>query len=244
MRMVMIVLALILISCKKEIEPKPAVKTVDSVKVVVKDSTPKYDTSIVYTSNESERFVFKFKLDSTGESVSTIFIMNTADSSLFQEIIPDTNWMWYAKEHCHWVIKIEDMNFDGEKDFRICNGDDGTGVNSGWQCWLYDIQKTQFVKEQTLSSLCIHTIDSLKKEVTTFVRGGGGIYRQESYKFIDKEFQLVSKKSFEITGEGALLVHKRIINGKMKTILSTIVPADSGFEGFNPSDYPKKKRTN
>jgi len=228
------VLALILISCKKEIEPKPGVKTVDSVKVV-----KNFPLTTIGQVDSTDLFIFREvkQINSEKDSTQSIQILSKSNGKQIQVI--QSKILSYT---------VEDINFDGQLDLTVVTGFYTHGDISDF--WIYDSLKMLFIKDTVISGLPGVHVDKMNKLLTTYTECEfGGI--EDTYRYLNGKPILTSENSWSLKTDSTgkqesyiLLEHSKLINTELKTIESKKVSADSGFISFDPTDYPQKKRTN
>ncbi len=253
MRILMIVLALILISCKKEIAPKPAGEVVDSVKVETADTSWKDDTTFIDSTDE---FVFRVI------GYNTIEILNEKDGSHFQTLHPD---------FINADLTFSDANFDGYTDisYPLPNG---ASADHTVDFWVYNPSKKVFQFDTVLSSLINPIINTINSEIITSQQDwhqylysedlSDGLdsfqrvdtfhcqgHRQDSHKYINGKLTVTFSKvicNSPTCEDSLILTHLQLRNTHMDTVLSSRVFLKDGefIKGFNPSDYLQKKRTN
>lgn len=85
---------------------------------------------------------------------------------------------------------MEDIDFDGYKDFR-CLFDQGATGNQRYHYWVYDTLSGRFVENEALDDLVWPTLDTARKEIVTFAKCGWDCWTQSAYKMINGKPVLV-----------------------------------------------------
>lgn len=123
-------------------------------------------------------------------------------------------------------IIIEDMDFDGIKDFRII-AMLPAGPNIPYICFLWDKKSGKFIHAEFLDDITSPVFDSKKKTITSESRDNASTYRKEVYKYTGGKPLLIEEVITEYKelkdANGKLRTHeikttKKLIDGKMKVV--------------------------
>ena len=123
-------------------------------------------------------------------------------------------------------IIIEDMDFDGIKDFRII-AMLPPGPNIPYICFLWDKKSGKFIHAEFLDDITSPVFDSKKKTITSENRESADTYTKDVYKYSSGKLLLietVNTKYKQIKdSNGKLTTYeikttKKLIDGKMKVI--------------------------
>ena len=123
-------------------------------------------------------------------------------------------------------IIIEDMDFDGIKDFRII-AMLPPGPNIPYICFLWDKKSEKFIHAEFLDDITSPVFDSKKKTITSESRDNASTYRKEVYKYTGGKPLLIEEVVTEYKerkdANGKLRTYeikttKKLIDGKMKVI--------------------------
>ncbi len=123
-------------------------------------------------------------------------------------------------------IIIEDMDFDGIKDFRIV-AMIPAGPNIPYICFLWDKKSGMFVHAEFLDDMTSPEFDSKAKTIISNNRESANLYTREAYKYSNGMPLLIESVITEykkIKGSnGSLKLYeiktkKKLIDGKMKVV--------------------------
>ena len=123
-------------------------------------------------------------------------------------------------------IIIEDMDFDGIKDFRII-AMLPPGPNIPYICFLWDNKSGKFIHAEFLDDITSPVFDSKKKTITSESRDNASTYSKEVYKYTGGKPLLIEEVITEYKelkdANGKLRTHeikttKKLIDGKMKVV--------------------------
>ena len=123
-------------------------------------------------------------------------------------------------------IIIEDMDFDGIKDFRII-AMLPPGPNIPYICFLWDNKSGKFIHAEFLDDITSPVFDSKKKTITSESRDNASTYSKEVYKYTGGKPLLIEEVVTEYKelkdANGKLRTYeikttKKLIDGKMKVI--------------------------
>ncbi|MBI4117830.1 MAG: hypothetical protein HY453_01995 [Parcubacteria group bacterium] len=118
-------------------------------------------------------------------------------------------------------VKIEDINFDGFGDIRLLSWV-GSG-NRGYQYWIFDEKKKDFVLNTKLNGLSSPFADEKNKVVKTHHNLGmaGSIFIDEVYHWMDEgDFERISEidQNWDIEKQQFRVVRKEKVDGVLKVI--------------------------
>jgi hypothetical protein len=158
-------------------------------------------------------------------SVKSITIFPVNDTTKKQVIIPGKNesaWPWTDANKGEKFI-IEDMNFDGNNDFRFQNSTD----IYGYYCYVYKPSTGQFMPDSALSNLTGPQFDQTQKLIyenweTINNRG------TKTFKYINGKLTLIQEEQTTDTkaGDSTIITLKKLVNGKMEVVKKTEMPRD------------------
>jgi hypothetical protein len=148
-------------------------------------------------------------------------------------------------------FRVGDMNFDGEPDVRILQsfdeGDLGEAMNRREEVWVFDREKSKFVRDDVLSGGCDLKIDTEKKEVISLC-----LNREE--KTFERTVQVPDVKGWrmklreslerEVGGQGRrIFVRSQSVSGASQQTVQTDADADRLFQeaSRNLVDATQKK---
>ena len=123
-------------------------------------------------------------------------------------------------------IIIEDMDFDGIKDFRII-AMLPAGPNIPYICFLWDKKSEKFIHAEFLDDITSPVFDSKKKTITSENRESADTYTKDVYKYTGGKPLLIEEVVTEYKerkdANGKLRTYeikttKKLIDGKMKVI--------------------------
>ncbi|MBP2642669.1 MAG: hypothetical protein H6Q67_556 [Firmicutes bacterium] len=106
-------------------------------------------------------------------------------NEVFQKIIfPRTEIGEYPSTIDSGGFTIEDMNFDGYKDFRLQQWIT-TGANTPYRYWIWNQATSQFILNNELEPITSPRMDYENKEIVSYVRDGAARHIIITYKYID-----------------------------------------------------------
>ena len=124
---------------------------------------------------------------------------------------------------------VEDMNFDGFKDFRV-QAEMPAGPNIPYYCFLWDAKANKFVHSKALDFVTSPEFDQKAKLVRSFNRDSAASYIDEAYKFENGKLILMESKVTEFAESPDPLQQDKLIktetvkkrvDGKMKVVSQT-----------------------
>lgn len=92
------------------------------------------------------------------------------------------------------LIQLVDANFDGHPDLLAPGISGGAGPNYTRNVFLYDPQRQQFVRDQTLSELTQLHIDARRREIHSASRGSCCQHSADTYRYYHGKLQLVESR--------------------------------------------------
>ena len=128
------------------------------------------------------------------------------------------------------VINVDDFNFDGNDDFAIQTGNEGSYGSPSYSVFLYSPSTRTFRRSQPLSeliqdSLGFFQVDKRRKRLITFSKSGCCHHITSEYRVVNSHPQLVEEITEDETESGVIHVtHERIVNGKRR-VTEKDVPA-------------------
>lgn len=118
------------------------------------------------------------------------------------------------------VFIVEDMNFDGRKDFRLLRGAT-TNLQTSYDYWFYNAAANKFVADTALQYFQNPSFDAVSKTVHTWWRQGFSNFGHALYKWNKNKIVLIAEEE-EIhmdvrEPDAGEVVTKRNVNGKITT---------------------------
>lgn len=151
-----------------------------------KDKKTDEPTTDNITTTDNIRYGYSAEVTSTSLKVykDDVFVqeLNYPDSKM------DTFVLGFAQNH----IAFQDMNFDGNED--ICLTISASNGIFNYCCWVFDVEKGEFVYNETLSSFTSMSLDTVNKQVVVTEKNGD----TESfvvYEWINGELKKVTTKN-------------------------------------------------
>lgn len=89
----------------------------------------------------------------------------------------------FAKSH----VVFSDMNFDGYEDICLTMSTREVGFN--YCCWIFDLSKSEFVYNETLSSFTSITVDSTAKQIVSTEKNDSGETVYVVYEWVNGELK-------------------------------------------------------
>jgi len=132
------------------------------------------------------RFVLKIDSSQYGCSVSKIEAYRQKENGLLQTITPTENN--HPCEASKTAFIVEDMNFDGQVDFRLLEFLPAA-ANMPYLYWMYDPKTSQFKINTKLARITSPDFDKNTKVITSSwtdgcCRGGTDLYRYQSGRLV------------------------------------------------------------
>ncbi len=156
-------------------------------------------------------------------TVKSIIIYPINDTSKKQVIIPGKNesaWPWMESNKAEKFI-LEDMNFDGNNDFRFLHSAD----YFGYDCYVYKPATGQFVYDSALSNLVGPQFDQNQKLIYENWQGFTN-KGTETFQYVTGKLTLIEEEEMkDVVGKDSTIVTiKKLVNGKMETINKVEIP--------------------
>ena len=155
-------------------------------------------------------------------SINAIYVTRKANNELIQTIIPPENYL-FCDLPTDQVFIIEDINFDGFKDFRIVQFFPAS-PNIPYFYWLYDGKAQQFVRDTSLEEITSPDFNAADKVITSFWRASCCDHGLSTYKYINGKITLIEEVEIAQDLDNAQLqitTKKKLINGEMKLLERT-----------------------
>ncbi len=166
------------------------------------------------------------RLGFTVGTVKSITIYPINDTTKKQVIIPDKNesaWPWTDANKEEKFI-LEDMNFDGNNDFRFLSSSD----NFIYCCYVYQPSTGQFVKDTVLNKLVGAQFDQNQKLI---YENWQGLTNKgtETFKYIDGKLTLIEEEETrdDISKKTTTVTLKKLVDGKMKVVSQVVSPHEN-----------------
>ena len=122
-------------------------------------------------------------------------------------------------------LHIVDVNFDGYKDVIILNSFGGAHSNTWYDCWLWDVETSSFIKSESFAEICNPALDPEKKCIYSAGGGGATTWDGSIFSFIDGEF--VVTNNLHVSDYG--MVEKRLVNGAMEIVREEVFDHDDAI---------------
>ena len=145
-------------------------------------------------SPEYPPFIFRLYTKKTEKTtINRIRIFKKGvNEELVQEIIYPLPYFFEDASRNFGLI-IEDMNFDGYKDFRIRAISGGARNNPFSYCWIYDPVQHKYMLNEELEEIISPQVDHENKMITSRSNGSSGISIQSFYKYVDGHIALIKE---------------------------------------------------
>jgi len=150
-----------------------------------KDKTPQELTTDNTVTTDNIRYGYSAEVTSTSLKVykDDVFVQELS----YPENKMDVFVLGFAQNH----IAFQDMNFDGNED--ICLTISAENGIFNYCCWIYDVEKGEFVYNETLSSFTSMSLDTENKQVVVSEVNGGTV-TYVIYEWVDGELEKVTTK--------------------------------------------------
>lgn len=145
-------------------------------------------------SPEYPPFIFRLYTKKTeNTTINRIRIFKKgAKEELVQEIIYPLDY-FFEDASRNFGLVIEDMNFDGYKDFRIRAISGGARNNPFSYCWIYDPVQHKYLLNEELEEIISPQVDHENKMITSRSNGSSGISIQSFNKWVDGHIALIKE---------------------------------------------------
>jgi len=156
-------------------------------------------------------------------TVKSITIFLLKDTVHKQVIIPannETAWPWTNANKEEKFI-LEDINFDGNNDFRLLNSPDGYS----YYCYVFQPTTGQFVMDTTLSNLTNPQFDQNKRMVyENWQRGASK--GTTTYKYMDGKLTAFEEEesSDDAAKNVTTITLKKLVDGKLQVVSKVETP--------------------
>lgn len=127
------------------------------------------------------------------------------------------------------IFLINDINFDGLPDFMVRQFLPAA-PNIPYYWWYFNSSTQQFERDTALEEITSPEFDTEQKLIISSWRAGYGDYGSSKYKYIDGRITLIEEFEDVIDSEEypgkTVLTHKKLINGELKLVETTIEDAE------------------
>ncbi|MGN8088779.1 lysozyme inhibitor LprI family protein [Ralstonia sp. 22086] len=122
------------------------------------------------------------------------------------------------------VINVGDFNFDGQEDFGIQTGNEGSYGGPSYDVYLFNARAQRFVRNSEMTSLILSTlgffeVDAKNKRLRTFAKGGCCYHETTTYR-VDHDVPVaVGRYSEEVmnSGDKMKITEETLVNGKWRS---------------------------
>lgn len=122
------------------------------------------------------------------------------------------------------VINVGDFNFDGQEDFGIQTGNEGSYGGPSYDVYLFNARAQRFVRNSEMTSLILSTlgffeVDAKNKRLRTFAKGGCCYHETTTYR-VDHDVPVaVARYSEEVmnSGDKMKITEETLVNGKWRS---------------------------
>lgn len=122
------------------------------------------------------------------------------------------------------VINVGDFNFDGQEDFGIQTGNEGSYGGPSYDVYLFNARAQRFVRNSEMTSLILSTlgffeVDAKNKRMRTFAKGGCCYHETTTYR-VDHDVPVaVARYSEEVmtSGDKMKIKEETLVNGKWRS---------------------------
>ena len=160
-------------SCYKQQESVKSAKVIKKTVVEVK-------TSYRFAYHLSDSLTIKLLQDTSATETNVIGLnlSNGQQFTLSPRILRD------------FTLEMVDLNFDGYGDIKAYREGGATG-NEWYDCWLYNPQQKQWMKNGFLSNACSPELDTLNRKLIAYYSGGWADQLLSVYTVSDTSFKLI-----------------------------------------------------
>lgn len=151
-----------------------------------KDKTTDEPTTDNITTTDAIRYGYSAEVTATSLKVykDDVFVQELT----YPESKMDTFVLGFAENH----IVFQDMNFDGKED--ICLTISASKGIYNYCCWIFDVEKGEFVYNETLSGFTSMSLDTENRQVVVTEKNGETV-SYVIYEWVDGELKKVSTKT-------------------------------------------------
>ncbi len=188
-------------------------------------------------------------LKSNDSAIKEIIITRLSDNKVIQKIIPEDNDFDRAGKE---GFIIEDMNFDGFNDFRLCEIR-GNHANA-YYYWIYNPISKKFARDTSLEQISSPYFDQKKKRIEEGWHEAG-YFGQNVYKWINKKAVCIFQEqdspiyygddepnNKDEDGNGRakfrIITINKLVNGKLKEVYSRKF-TEKEYEKIDSISFPK-----
>lgn len=122
------------------------------------------------------------------------------------------------------VINVGDFNFDGQEDFGIQTGNEGSYGGPSYDVYLFDARTQRFVPNGEMTSLIRSTlgffeVDAKNKRLHTYAKGGCCYHETTTYR-VDRDVPVAIERHIEevlLSGDKMKITEEKVVNGKWRT---------------------------
>lgn len=169
------------------------------------------------------KYSFTFDLKAVGDERTVDAIEVAGDGANPTQRLPVTGMHPVGKDET-FFFGGQDINFDGLLDLMLITQRGGANATAAY--WLFDPKTKTF---QSLGTYPVFTMDTDKKRLKTYVRGGsaGLVYEAREYSFLDQKLTLMREEKEHATPQPNVFrkVIRERVGGVMKVVKTETVPA-------------------
>jgi len=149
---------------------------------------------------------FELRLVWRGDTIKEVVIYSLEKSQPIQRISVEGLHDSESGEY----FGVQDVNFDGYKDFWLVTSIGVTG-NVSKSYWVYDPETVQFREDDELALLNNPAIDTKRQEITTYSIGGcaGEEFIKSTYKYLSGQLTLIKEEEQRCIDGGVYIVRQR-----------------------------------
>ena len=205
----------------------------------------------VWVAQKAETADFRFQVayrdtlseSSDGRSTALTIRVISRQTGRVQQVIDSVaqgqNWDGYQTN-----ISTPDCNFDGYSDLMFFAHDGGAGPNIGYNFYLYDPAKRQFVYDADLSDLTQPEINPRTQTISSSSRNSCCSHTSDDYRFISGQLTLVAShdETVSVSNFDVMVVTEgKLVKGQWREKTWRYRVNDSAPKPRQPAK-PRKKR--
>lgn len=122
------------------------------------------------------------------------------------------------------VINVGDFNFDGQEDFGIQTGNEGSYGGPSYDVYLFNAQAQRFVRNSEMTALILETlgffeVDAKTKRLRTFAKDGCCYHETTTYR-VDHDVPVAVERRIDDAqggGDKMKVTEETLVNGKWRS---------------------------
>lgn len=240
----------------KELKPYSGIKYLEELTQYCKNTPKESRVKKLEITNASKKYDFVIQLQNycipsgdsyTCSSAGLLQVLKKGTAVVLQNIPLETIFLSFEKQKLlvnsaalydyQGAINVGDFNFDGQEDFAVQNGNNGSYQGPSYDVFLFS--KGQFHYSKELSELIESTLgffgfDTKRKRLTTFAKSGCCYHETTVYKVVkNKPVAVVRFVDDARSDDGqGFVTEEHFVNGKWKI---------KHKERYRPEDYCEEK---